>query len=114
MNRGVVIEGKSAASQAEGWVFESQPRRTYVVKSDSDSSTAKRSAIVLRVPRVLGDDHHKRITRVTVDVASHCSMAMSAEQNLQPFNCNGKSGTKHQKNTKKLRMNSSRVIYRNT
>ena len=31
--------------QAEGWVFESQTRQTYVVKTGSDSSTAKRSAI---------------------------------------------------------------------
>ena len=33
---------RAFASQAEGWVFESQPRQT--VKTDSDSSTAKRSA----------------------------------------------------------------------
>ena len=32
-------------SQAEGWMFESQPRQTQVVKTGSDSSTAKRSAI---------------------------------------------------------------------
>ena len=29
------------ASHVEGWVFESQPRQTYVVKTGSDSSTAK-------------------------------------------------------------------------
>ena len=34
---------RAFASQAEGWVFESQPRQT-VVKKGSDSSTAKRSA----------------------------------------------------------------------
>ena len=28
-----------------GWVFESQPRQTEIVKRGSDSSTAKRSAI---------------------------------------------------------------------
>ena len=33
------------APQAEGWVFEYHPRKTYVVKTGSDSSTAKRSAI---------------------------------------------------------------------
>ena len=33
---------RAMAPQAEGWVFESQPRHTYVVKTGSDSSTAKR------------------------------------------------------------------------
>ena len=33
------------ASQAEGWVFESEPRRTEVEKTGSGSSTAKRLAI---------------------------------------------------------------------
>ena len=32
------------ASHAEGWVFKSQLRQTYVVKIFGDSSTAKRSA----------------------------------------------------------------------
>ena len=31
------------ALQAEGWMFESQPRHTLVVKTGSDTSTAKRS-----------------------------------------------------------------------
>ena len=31
------------------WVFESQPRHTYVVKTGSDNSTAKRSAIGVSV-----------------------------------------------------------------
>ena len=35
--------------QAEGWVFESQPRQTQVVKTGSDSSTAKRSALGVSV-----------------------------------------------------------------
>ena len=30
---------------AEGWVFESEPRQTQVIKTGSDNSTAKRSAI---------------------------------------------------------------------
>ena len=33
--------------QAEGLVFEFQPRQTLVVKAGSDSSTAKRSAIAV-------------------------------------------------------------------
>ena len=37
------------ALQAEGWVFESQPRQAYVVKTGSDSFTAKRSAIGVSV-----------------------------------------------------------------
>ena len=36
---------RALASQAEGWVFESQPRQTQVAKIGSDRSTAKRSAI---------------------------------------------------------------------
>ena len=31
--------------QGEGWVLESRPRQTLVVKAGSDSSTAKRSAV---------------------------------------------------------------------
>ena len=37
------------APKAEGWVFESQQRQTQVVKTGSDSSTAKRSAIGMSV-----------------------------------------------------------------
>ena len=33
---------KAFTPQAEGWVFESHPRQTYVVKTGSDSSTANR------------------------------------------------------------------------
>ena len=40
---------RAFAPQAEGWVFESQPRQSYVVKTGSDSSTAKRSAIGVSV-----------------------------------------------------------------
>ena len=36
---------RAFAPQAEGLVFESQPRQTLIVKTGSDSSTAKRSAI---------------------------------------------------------------------
>ena len=37
------------AMQAEGWLFESQPRQTYVENKGSDSSNAKRSAIGVSV-----------------------------------------------------------------
>ena len=73
---------RAFASNAEGWVFESQSRQTYVVKTGSDISTVKRSAIG-GSHWVLGDDHYKRMLRVTVSVARqrvlNCSMAMSAE-----------------------------------
>ena len=36
---------RAFASQAEGWVFESKPRHTLVVKIGSDSPTPKRSAL---------------------------------------------------------------------
>ena len=36
---------RAFASQAEGWVFEPQPRQTQVVKTGSDISTAKLLAI---------------------------------------------------------------------
>ena len=59
---------RAFAPQAEGWMFESQPRQTLVVKTGSDS-TAKRSAIRVSVTGVLGDDHYKRTPRVTVGLA---------------------------------------------
>ena len=54
--------------QAKGWVFECQPRQTKVVETGSGSPTAKRSAIGVSVTG-LGDDHYKRMPRVTVSVA---------------------------------------------
>ena len=45
------------ASHVESWMFESQPWQTLVVK------TGKNSAIY--VSGVLGDDHYKRMSRVT-------------------------------------------------
>ena len=36
---------RAFVSHAEGWVFESQQRQSQVVKTGSDSSTAKRSAV---------------------------------------------------------------------
>ena len=41
--------GRTFATQAEGWVFESLLRQTLLVKMGSDSSTAKRSAIGVSV-----------------------------------------------------------------
>ena len=40
-----------------------------VVKTGSESSTAKRSEIGVSVTRVLGDDHYKRMPCVTEGVA---------------------------------------------
>ena len=40
---------RALALQAEGWMFEYQPRRTKVVKTGSDSCTAKRSVIGVSV-----------------------------------------------------------------
>ena len=40
---------RALAPQAEEWVFESQPRQSYVVKTGSDSSTSNCSAIAVSV-----------------------------------------------------------------
>ena len=40
---------RALAPQADGWVFESQPRQTLVIERGSDSSTAKRLAIGVSV-----------------------------------------------------------------
>ena len=40
---------RAFAPQAEGWVFESQPRKNLAVKTSNDSSTAKRLAIGVSV-----------------------------------------------------------------
>ena len=66
------------APQAEGWLFESQPRQTYVVKTASDSSTAKRPAIGVSV-MVLGENHYKRI-HVTVDVARQITLMLNGHE----------------------------------
>ena len=41
------------APQAHGWLFESQPRQTYVVQTGCDSFTAKRSALGVSVTGTL-------------------------------------------------------------
>ena len=48
---------RAFAPQAEGWVLESQPQQTFVVKTGFNSST------------LLGDDHHKQMSCVTVSMA---------------------------------------------
>ena len=55
-------------AKAEGWVFESQPRQTYVVKQVVTAPLLNAWQYLL-VSRVFGDDHHKRIPRVSVRVA---------------------------------------------
>ena len=40
---------RAYAPEAEGWVFESRPQQTSFVKTRSDSSAAKHSAIVVSV-----------------------------------------------------------------
>ena len=58
---------RALAPQGECWVFESLLLQTYVLKTGSDSSTGKCSAI--GVSRVLEDDHYKWMPSVTVGVA---------------------------------------------
>ena len=43
------VTDRSLAPQAEDWVFESQPRQTYVVQPGSGSSAAKLSAVGVSV-----------------------------------------------------------------
>ena len=60
---------RALALQAESLVCESQSRQTQVVKTGSDSLTAKRSALGVSVS-VTGPrgDNYKRMPRVTVCV----------------------------------------------
>ena len=73
---------KAFASYAESWVFESQPRQTQVVKTVSDSSTAKRSEAGVsvtgsqRCPLLTDVLCHRRCGTLK---NPHCSMAMSAD-----------------------------------
>ena len=70
------------APQVEGWVFKSQSWQTLVVKTGSDSSTAKRSAIGVGVTDLrrwqlwMDAPCHSRCGTL---INSHCSMAMIAE-----------------------------------
>ena len=45
----VAQQVRAFASHAEVWAFESQPQQTYLVKTGSDRSNAKRSAIGVSV-----------------------------------------------------------------
>ena len=73
---------RAFAPQAEGWVFESQPWQTLVVKTGSDRSTAKRSALGVSVtgprrwPLWTDPPCHSRSGTLK---NPHCSMAISAE-----------------------------------
>ena len=73
---------RTFAPQAEGWVFESKPRQTYVVKTGSDSSTSKRSAIDVSVmgprrwPLQTDAMYHSRCGMLK---NPNCSMTISAE-----------------------------------
>ena len=70
------------ALQPDGWVFESQPRQNLVVKTGSDSSTAKRSATGVSVegPRrwllLTNDPCHSRCGMLK---NPYCSMAVRTE-----------------------------------
>ena len=74
-----------------GLSFRILARQAYVVKTGSDSSTAKRWVIDVSV---LGDEHYIRMTLVTVGVASYRTLTAqrpcvpSTGQNLQPFTDN--------------------------
>ena len=76
---------RAFTSHAEGWVFEYQSRQTYVVKTGSDSSIAKRSALGLSVtgPRrwPLQTDAPCHSGFGTLKNL-HCSMVMSAEHSF--------------------------------
>ena len=43
------FNGSASLDRSEGWVFESQPRQINVIKTGSDSSSAKRSATCVSV-----------------------------------------------------------------
>ena len=58
---------RSFASIAEGWVFESQLRQTDVVKVVTTILMNARQQVC--VSRDLGNDHYKRMSRVTEGVA---------------------------------------------
>ena len=70
---------------AEGWVFEYQSRQTYVVKTGSDRSIAKRSALGLSVtgtrrwPLQTDAPCHSGFGTLK---NLHCSMVMSAEHSF--------------------------------
>ena len=82
------------APQAEGSVFESQPRQTKVVKTGPVTAPLPNARQWVWVSRVLGKDHYKWMSRFTVDVARLRTLTAqwprvpSIGQNLQPFTGN--------------------------
>ena len=60
---------RALSPQTRGWVFKSQQRQTKALKTGRDNSTSKRLGINLSVTGP-GDDHFKRMPRITVKVAS--------------------------------------------
>ena len=84
---------RALAPQAKDWVFEFQPRQTLIVKTGSDSSTAKCSATVVSVtgPRIrpLKTDascHSRCDTLKTLTAQWPC--VPSIGQDLPPFTGN--------------------------
>ena len=73
---------RALTPHTEGWVFESQPRQTLVVKTGIDSSTDKRSAVGVSVtgpcrwPLYTDVLCHSRCSTLK---NPHCSMAIIAE-----------------------------------
>ena len=67
---------KVFASYAEGWVFESRLRQTYVVKKVVTASLLNVRQQV-GVLLALGDDHNKRVSRVTVGLGVTIGVARS-------------------------------------
>ena len=79
--KAITIRSTAAVAQAEGWVFESQSRQTWVVKTDSDSSTGERSTMGVchgssEMTIINWCPCHSRCGTLK---NPHCSMAMSAE-----------------------------------
>ena len=71
----VVVQFVTAfAPQSDGWLFESQPRKTYVVKTDSDNP--KLLAIGVNI-RIIGDVHYKWMSCVTIGVV--CQKTLTAQ-----------------------------------
>lgn len=72
----------------EDWVYESEPRQTYVLKTGKDSSTAKRSSEGINYTGPWRCQY-KWMPRDTVGVTRyknpHCSIAMGECQNIQSF-----------------------------
>ena len=78
----VASHNKTALAQhAEGWMFQSQPQQTQVMKTGSDNSTTEYSAIGVSVtgprrwPLLMDAPCHSKCGTLK---NPHCAMAMSA------------------------------------